>query len=199
MVMLGAGAGTVQSRHLSRAVTADSRKVFFDTEGALVPQDTNEKFDVYEYDIASGEVHLISSGKSSTNSFFDEATPDGSDVFFTTRERLVAQDVDGSGDLYDARVGGGIAAQEPVPAAGCSGEGCQGTPAVQPGTGSLSSSVLAGVGNLPAPASGPVVKTVKHTVKKKPKSRKKAKAKRKRRGRNRARRSAKSVSRQAGR
>jgi hypothetical protein len=48
----------------------------------------------------------------------------GENVFFTTRDRLVAADQDDLIDLYDARVGGGFAAeaQPPIP---CSGETCQ--------------------------------------------------------------------------
>jgi hypothetical protein len=49
-------------------------------------------------------------------------------VFFTTRERLVGIDTDDQIDLYDARVDGGIPAQNPpAPAPPCEGEACQGT------------------------------------------------------------------------
>jgi hypothetical protein len=47
-------------------------------------------------------------------------------VFFTTRERLVGIDTDNLVDIYDARVGGGIPAQNPAPASSCQGEDCQG-------------------------------------------------------------------------
>lgn len=46
---------------------------------------------------------MISSGQEETNSSFVTATPSGSDVFFTTRSQLVAQDQDDLMDLYDAR------------------------------------------------------------------------------------------------
>ena len=58
-----------------------------------------------------GEVQLISPGKAKHNAMLAETSADGSDVFFTTDEQLVGQDHDDQIDMYDARVGGGIAAQ----------------------------------------------------------------------------------------
>jgi hypothetical protein len=170
--------------------------VFFDSPDALVPQDTNGRYDVYEYDVAAGEVRLISSGKSSSDSYFDEATPDGSDVFFTTREPLVAEDTDTVGDLYDARVDGGIAAQVQLPSPGCAGDACQGAAGVAPGFGAPSSQLYVGAGNLPA-APPPVA--VKHKPKKLKPHRKKRPRKQRRHGRTRARGAGESVSHRVGR
>lgn len=72
---------------------------------------------------------LISSGQSSEDSTFLDASADGSDVFFSTAESLVAQDF-GLIDIYDARVGGGLPGP-PVPKAPCEGEACQ-SPASAP-------------------------------------------------------------------
>jgi hypothetical protein len=107
-----------------RAVLDDGR-VFFNSPDALVPQDTNGKTDVYEY--GNGRVNLISSGRSASGSFFADATGSGNDVFFFTRERLVGQDVDDNTDIYDARVGGGLAGQNPGPSnlPPCSGDDCR--------------------------------------------------------------------------
>lgn len=66
---------------------------------------------------------LISSGKSPEDSDFLDASADGSDVFFSTAESLVAQDY-GLVDIYDARIGGGYP-EPPPPAPGCEGEACQ--------------------------------------------------------------------------
>lgn len=63
---------------------------------------------VYEWD--NGTVSLISDGHSSTGSSLGSTTPSGNDVFFTTEDQLVPQDLDGYDDIYDARVGGGFPA-----------------------------------------------------------------------------------------
>jgi hypothetical protein len=150
--------------------------VFFDSEDALVPQDTNGKRDVYEY--ANGSVHLISSGTSGEVSTFEEASPSGDDVFFTTSQQLVGQDVDQQFDLYDARVGGGFPG--PVAPVSCGGEGCHGAPSGAPVLGVPGSATFVGAGNLVPAFAAPVVVS-------KPKPKPKKKVRRKRR---RARRSA---------
>jgi hypothetical protein len=136
------GAGTTK---LSHALTDDGRRVFFTTAEALVPRDTNGVADAYEYDASTGTVHLISSGADPAGSFFIDASANGDDVFFATRERLVGWDVDDNYDLYDARIGGGF--PEPVTPAPCSGDAClgQGTPA--PAAGLVASPGFRGAGN----------------------------------------------------
>jgi hypothetical protein len=49
----------------------------------------------------------------------------GKNVFFTTRDRLVATDKDQLMDLYDAREGGGFPGESDMPPLPCQGEGCQ--------------------------------------------------------------------------
>jgi hypothetical protein len=110
--------------HLNHPMSPDGQRVFFDTPDPLVPRDTNGKRDVYEYDATSGHVSLISTGRSSSDSLFADASPSGNDVFFATRQQLVGIDTDSAADLYDARVNGGIAAQNPPPTVACAGEGC---------------------------------------------------------------------------
>jgi hypothetical protein len=146
--------GTVaRTSFLTRNLSADGRRVFFDTTEALLPQDTNGQRDVYEWE--GGHVYLISTGQSSSASYFGDASADGGDVFFFTRQALVGQDQDTNSDIYDARVGGGIAAQGPAPpAAPCAGEeACLGSPGASPVFGvSSSASGVAGVGNLAPPS-----------------------------------------------
>lgn len=111
--------------HLNRALSSDGRWAFFNSPDALVPEDVNGRVDAYQYDTLSDQVSLLSSGRSSDDSYFLEASASGRDAFFATREQLVGWDVDGSYDLYDARVGGGL--PEPVaPAPACSGDACKG-------------------------------------------------------------------------
>jgi hypothetical protein len=93
---------------------------------------------------------------------FPGMSASGSDVFFTTHTRLVAQDGDELGDLYDARIGGGF--PRPRAAVSCLGEGERETSCQQESQeqrelgagvfGALGSFVFAGA-NLgsPAPAS----------------------------------------------
>jgi len=122
--------------HPSRVLSEDGSRVFFESYEPLVLRDTNGEQDVYQWERAEGEadcealgaelwspesggcLSLISSGSGDSDSFFADASADGSDVFFRTAESLVPQDP-GSVDLYDAREGGGFAAPDP----GC-GEEC---------------------------------------------------------------------------
>lgn len=145
----GAGASQV-TWHLSRALTDDGRRVFFSTAQALVPQDVDGRVDAYEYDVASGTPHLLSSGHDAADSWFLDASASGDDAFFTTREQLVGWDVDAAYDLYDARVGGGLP-DPPPPAPPCSADACHGVPQAPPPFVSLASPGYAGVGNWPAP------------------------------------------------
>jgi hypothetical protein len=119
-------------RYQARAVNDDGT-VYFDTTDPLLPSDVNGTRDVYAY--RSGHLTLISPGTRADDATFADATPDGSNVFFITSERLVGQDVDNIADLYDARLGGGIAEQTPPPArAACAGPECR-----EPGSGPVSS------------------------------------------------------------
>jgi hypothetical protein len=108
---------------LTRNVRDDGR-LFFHSPDALVGGDTNGRTDVYQY--SDDELDLISTGRSPEDSFFGDASPDGNDVYFLTISQLVGQDNDSLYDLYDARVDGGLASQNEVPEAECSGDECQG-------------------------------------------------------------------------
>lgn len=114
----------------------DDGTLFFTSPDPLVPRDTNNRLDVYVY---AGEApQLISSGRGSHDSFFETASPDGTDVYFRTRNQLLAEDVDPNVDLYDARAGGGFD-PGPEPPAPCAGSACQGDPtpppeAIEPGS-----------------------------------------------------------------
>jgi hypothetical protein len=165
---------------------SDRGRLFFNSLDALVSQDVNGQWDVYEFEsegvgscgLTQGCVSLISSGTSPDISAFLDASLTGDDAFFTTSDRLVAQDGDQSLDLYDAKVGGGIASQNEVPGSGCGGEACKAPASGQPLEQAPGSGGLSGVGNLApsTPVSGhgkPVKKKTKHVVKKKQKHKKK--------------------------
>ncbi len=114
---------------LSRALSVDGRRVFFNSADALVSQDTDGQHDVYEWE--AGRLRLLSAGDAAAPSDFAGASESGDDVFFATRDRLVGQDRDRLFDVYDARVGGGFASQNPVEVP-CVGEGCRPAPSSAP-------------------------------------------------------------------
>jgi len=127
-----------------RNLSDDGRHAFFETNRPLVTADEDSAIDVYEWEDrdldGEGELRLLSAGRAESDSEFLDASENGDDVFFLTRERLVGIDTDDQVDLYDARVGGGFAEQNPSPAPpACEGEGCQGTVSGRP--------FLAGIGS----------------------------------------------------
>jgi hypothetical protein len=138
----GAGAAQV-TWHLNRAITDDGRRVFFSSAQPLVRDDVNGRVDAYEYDVASGALSLVSSGHDAADSWFLDASANGDDVFFVTRERLVGWDTDSAYDLYDARVGGGFS-DPPLPPQPCAGEACRGLGHAAPPVVSLGSAQLTG-------------------------------------------------------
>jgi hypothetical protein len=138
-----------------RNISDDGQRVFFESNDALLPGDTNGRQDVYEWEAdgkgschrPEGCVYLISTGQSGENSIFLlDASASGNDVFFTTRQQLVGQDQDDLVDLYDARVGGGFPYTPPSPP--CAGEECRPRPSQAPLFGAPATATLSGQGNL---------------------------------------------------
>jgi hypothetical protein len=139
----------------------DSGRLFFESFDGLSLRDTNGKRDVYEFEseglgscdatsptfsaASGGCLYPISTGVSDDESYFVDASSDGDNVFFSTRQQLLSIDEDDRYDVYDARVGGGF----PAPPSGlppCDGEGCR--PAAPPPAAVPSaSSTFAGPGN----------------------------------------------------
>ncbi len=119
-------AADVTTSHNGRFMTDDGR-TFFSTVDALVPHDTNEVDDVYEF--ANGHPYLISSGTAAGYDVFGVVgfgtrpgllgvSADGTDVYFATFDVLVGQDRNGDAiKIYDARSGGGFPFTPPPP--GC--------------------------------------------------------------------------------
>lgn len=101
----------------------DDGRVLFTTPNSLAPADVNGAPDVYQY--IDGELKLISSGAAVGASVFLDASPSGSNIFFTTPESLVASDADHALSIYDARVEGGFP-EAPAPSPPCDGESCRG-------------------------------------------------------------------------
>jgi hypothetical protein len=142
--------------HLPRWINEEGSEVFFQTAEGLVPQDDNGAVDVYEWERdgagscrqSTGCIYLLSGGSSPEGSWFLDADAKGENVFFASREHLVAAHQGDDVALYDARVNG----YQPVSPPACTGTGCQGTPPAQPIFATPASVTFAGVGNfLPGP------------------------------------------------
>jgi hypothetical protein len=162
--------GLYQPRYLS-----DSGRLFFNSSDALVPRDVNRQEDVYEYEPlgikgsdgrelcvessatfsarSGGCVDLISSGTSSGESGFMDASETGGDVFFLTKSRLVSSDFDTALDVYDAHECSSQAPCFPEPPASppscANAESCRAAPSPQPSIfGSPASATFSGAGNV---------------------------------------------------
>lgn len=126
-------AGSVASAAVPnfKGSSADGSIVFFETEEQLVPGDTDTKRDVYarSFEEAFGayvtrEVSLGPTGGNDAYPAQFEGTTDLGDlVFFSTEERLVAEDTDRSVDIYARDLEGGTTDLVSRGATGCS-PGC---------------------------------------------------------------------------
>jgi len=156
----------------SPLVATSGGQLFFNSPDALLPADINDVQDVYEYegdgsgscnssDVNGGCLFLISTGHSSQQSVLAGASASGRDVFFTTDDQLVGQDQDTHIDLYDARIDGGLASQNPpTPTPPCSGDGCKGAIAAAPQAPVAATVSFSGPGN----TKGPKASTAKARV-----------------------------------
>ncbi|HXB65031.1 MAG TPA: hypothetical protein VNV42_09185 [Solirubrobacteraceae bacterium] len=180
----------------AREISEGGDRVFFNSPDPLVPQDTDGKGDLYEWE--DGTDYLISAGTGFDPSFYLDSSANGGDVFFGTAEGLVPGDTDGAWDVYDARVP--QPGDNPPPTAvPCQGDVCQGPPSIPQLLTAPASETFSGLGNVPPQ---PTVTAPKAKAKTKAKAKAKAKVKVKRRrtrskstrkgGRGRARRAAKS-------
>jgi DNA-binding beta-propeller fold protein YncE len=102
-----------------RYLSDDGSRLFFESRDVLSASDENGKRDVYEFELdgsgtcsaassgfnpaSGGCISLISSGKSTDESYLLDASANGRDVFFSTRRSLLGSDVNENYDVYDAR------------------------------------------------------------------------------------------------
>jgi hypothetical protein len=144
-----------------RDMSASGNRVFFNSKEALVPEDQNNRTDVYEWE-APGEgtcavggpayssadhgcLYLLSGGTSTEYSAFLDADETGSNVFIATRAQLTGQNHGETYAVYDARVG----APAPPASTACTGTGCQGVPGAPPSFATPASVTFAGIGDFP--------------------------------------------------
>jgi hypothetical protein len=147
----GIAAGALDT-YKPRVLSANGRRIFFDSEDSLAPADTDQAPDAYQWE-AQGEgscsrqggcISLLSSGRSAGGASFADASADGADAFFLTAGSLVNAD-NGAVDLYDARVDGGF--PEAIPPIACQGDSCQ--PLPSPPRDPTLTTLLTGPGNPP--------------------------------------------------
>ena len=142
----------------TRNLSPDGNRVFFQTPDQLVAGDENSVTDVYEWEAKGtgscksevengGCLYLISTGTSDQPSYFGDADESGNNAFIFTASRLVPQDRDELIDVYDARVGGGVAGQNQVKPVPCEVEACLGPPPAAPDNPSAGSANFVGPGN----------------------------------------------------
>jgi hypothetical protein len=161
---------SIWETYMQRWLSNDGNRVFFDTAQPLVAQDTNGHADVYEWEREGagscgqpgGCVYLLSGGSSTDDSFFLDASANGTDAFFMTRAQLVPEDREEAFHVYDVRaphVPGEAVGFPPVAGAVCGGE-CHTSPQAALAFAAPVSATFSGAGNLspPEPSATPVSK-----------------------------------------
>jgi DNA-binding beta-propeller fold protein YncE len=123
--------------------------LFFDSSDALVPNASDGRRNVYEYE--HGHVYAISNVAGGDESFFLDASPSGEDVFFGSADQLLKEDTGDNVIVWDARQDGGF----PVPPAAPScdnGDSCKPPPSQQPSAfAPTGSATFNGLGNFSPP------------------------------------------------
>jgi hypothetical protein len=171
----GADETGLATRHQPAYLNNEGR-LYFNSADGLAPQDVNATEDVYQYEPpevgscssesanfaerSGGCVDLISSGASSQESAFLDASASGGDIFFLTSAKLAPQDRDSAIDVYDAH---SCSAASPCPSAEATtpppcdtGDSCKPAPTPQPEIfGAPASALFSGAGNLPPPVGTP--------------------------------------------
>jgi hypothetical protein len=111
------GNGAIEAIFVSGGIAAGGEKVFFRTVEDLSPQDEDAAIDIYMRNVDAGTTTPISRGAAScagsgcgngsVEVSFKGTSTDGTTVFFTSKEELVAGENDGLTDIYARDVAGG--------------------------------------------------------------------------------------------
>ena len=114
--------GAPQDVNQLKGVSTEGTRVFFETTERLVGGDTDDHQDVYER--SGDQTRLVSGSQAGASggarsAFFEDASGDGSRVFFRTPENLIGADTDGFDDIYE--LSGGQTTLASAPGAGASG------------------------------------------------------------------------------
>jgi hypothetical protein len=118
---------------VSDPATPTERTAFFESASRLVPEDLNDRYDVYQW--RDGELSLLSTGApGADDALYRGNDRTGTNVYISTRDRWTWQDHDAVLDIYAARVGGGIPQTVSPVACDILGDGCPGSGAQPLGT-----------------------------------------------------------------
>jgi hypothetical protein len=140
--------GVISDLNPPNNLTTDGNTVVFESTEDLLPQDGNERRDVYRWKKGEG-LALISTGQATTPSLLYAVTPNASDIAFLTTQKLVPHDANGGTErIYDARVNGGFPPDESTVTEPCTGDSCQGNPKAAPEAPSVPSTSVNGGGNV---------------------------------------------------
>ncbi len=152
----GIGDANRLAEDVNRTMSADGSIVIFSTAAPLVSHDTNEAFDLYEWEEqghgtcteAGGCISLVSDGVDPRGVGGETGviSASGRDITFETQRGQTPGDRDGVGDIYDARVDGGFR-YAPPPASCGSPEACRPAPTAAPGVPNFTSEVNVSGGN----------------------------------------------------
>jgi Tol biopolymer transport system component len=108
--------------------SADGERIFFSTEERMVQGDTDRALDIYVRDLETGTTTLVTSGSSACApncgnaefaANFADTDAAGKNVFFETKERLAAGDIDTATDIYVRDLAAGQTSLVSAGAAGC--------------------------------------------------------------------------------
>lgn len=101
------------------------RLAFFQSQGKLVPEDTDGRYDVYQWRASDGALSLLSTGvRDDFDAMYVGNDRSGLNVYVATRDRLTWQDSDAVLDVYTARIGGGIPQPPGAPRCDVLGDAC---------------------------------------------------------------------------
>ncbi|HWO16101.1 MAG TPA: hypothetical protein VNM89_05255 [Solirubrobacterales bacterium] len=100
------GANPTQSYLRPGAISYDGRRLFFSTTRALLPEDRDDTLDIYLLFTETGRLRLVSLGAGENPPEDTELTlsgisRDGGRAYFSTWERLSAEDTDETVDVYE--------------------------------------------------------------------------------------------------
>jgi hypothetical protein len=143
----GSSGGQQKNWRMNSQMTRDGSMIGFTTSEPLSIDDDNNQPDAYLWREETGEITMLTDGRSAVPSVFGSITPSGNAMAVHSASPLVKAHTSGSVAAYLIRKGGGFP-DAPPPPAPCGGDGCQGPES--PAAGAFTapgSAVFAGRGN----------------------------------------------------
>ena len=135
-VSVATGGAQSNSDSFNPRISADGRYVVFESPASnLVPDDTNQVFDVFRHDRLTGETVRVSvatsGGQASGDSFDARISDDGNRIAFTSRAfDLVGGDANGASDIFVRDIAAGTTTRVSVSAIGADADLASSEPAI---------------------------------------------------------------------